>query len=120
MLNAEVMQPYLKRLDVVIINSGDEQGMVTTPGGTKLTSRAWADQLGLIHSPAMVFFNGQGQEVLRVDTDILIDRHGNAIEATNEKVLDNIRARLQFVVEEGYIALPQFQRWRARQGKNDM
>jgi len=65
-----------------------------------------------------VFFYEQGKEVLRVDTDILMDKHGNTINADDEKVLDNIRARLQFVVDKGYVALPQFQRWRAQQSKN--
>jgi thioredoxin-related protein len=118
MLKADVLQPYLLRLDVVFINSSDKQSRIILPEGKKLSGRAWADQLGLIHSPAMVFFYDQGKEVLRVDTDILIDKHGNTINADDEKVLDNIRARLQFVVDEGYVALPQFQRWRAQQSKN--
>lgn len=120
MLDADVLQPYLKQLDVVFINSGNEQGRITTPEGRKLSGKVWADKLGLIHSPAMVFFYGQGKEVLRVDTDILIDSHGKSIKADNEKVLDNIRARLQFVVEKGYLTLPQFQRWRAQQRKKEM
>jgi len=120
MLKAEVLQPYLKRLDMVFISSSEEQNRISTPEGKTLSGREWADQLGLIHSPAMVFFYGQGKEVLRVDTDILIDRHGNTIKADDKKVLDNIRARLQFVVEKGYVALPQFQRWRAQQNKTEM
>ena len=118
MLKADVLQTYLRRLDVVFINSSDKQSRVITPEGNTLSGKAWTDQLGLIHSPAMVFFYDQGNEVLRVDTDILLDKHGNTIKADDEKVLDNIRARLQFVVDEGYVALPQFQRWRAQQRKN--
>jgi len=118
MLKAGVLQPYLKRLDVVYIRSSDDKSRIITPGGKKLSGKAWADQLGLIHSPAMVFFYKPGKEVLRVDTDILMDKHGKTIKADDEKVLDNIRARLQFVVDKGYVALPQFQRWRAQQRKN--
>jgi thioredoxin-related protein len=118
MLKADVLQPYLRRLDVVFINSSDTQSHIITPEGSKLSSKAWADQLGLIHSPAMLFFFDQGKEVLRVDTDILLDKHGNTIKADDEHVLDNIRARLQFVVDKGYVALPQFQRWRAQQSKS--
>lgn len=118
MLKADVMQPYLRRLDVVFINSSDTISRIITPDGEKVSGRVWADQLGLIHTPAMVFFYEQGREVLRVDTDILLDKHGNSIKADDDKVLDNIRARLQFVVEKGYVDLPQFQRWRAQQRKN--
>jgi thioredoxin-related protein len=118
MLKAGVLQPYLRRLDVVFINSSDAQSRIITPEGKTLSGKAWADKLGLIHSPAMVFFYDQGKEVLRVDTDILLDKHGNTIKADDEHVLDNIRARLQFVVDKGYVALPQFQRWRAQQRKS--
>jgi len=117
MLKAEVMQPYLQHLDVAFVDSSDLQHQLTTPDGKTLSAKAWADRLGLIHSPALVFFHGQGTEVVRVDTDILIDLHGNTVKPDNPHVLDNIRARLQFVVEEGYLALPQFQRWRAQQKK---
>jgi hypothetical protein len=55
--------------------------------------------------------------VVRVDTDILINQHGVPVKADDEHVLDNIRARLQFVVEQGYVTMPQFQRWRAQQYK---
>ena len=115
MLKAEVMQPYLLRLDVAFVSSSDAQGRITTPDGKSLNGRAWADELGLIHSPAMVFFYAQGKEVLRVDTDILLNKEGVTIKSDDEKVLDNIRARLQFVADKGYVSLPQFQRWRAQQ-----
>lgn len=117
MLKADVLQSYLQRLDVVFINGTDMQSRITTPGGKELNGKAWADQLGLIHTPAMVFFTKEGKEALRVDTDILLDKNGNEIEANDEKILSNIYARLQFVVDEGYIAMPQFQRWRAQKGK---
>ena len=118
MLKAEVLQPYLLRLDVAFVSSSDTQSPITTPEGKQLSGKAWADQLDLIHSPAMVFFYEEGKEVLRVDTDILLDKDGNDIKADDEKVLDNIRARLQFVADKGYVGLPQFQRWRAQQKRN--
>ena len=117
MLKAEVMQPYLLRLDVAFVNSSDTQSHITTTEGKVLNGKNWADQLGLIHSPAIVFFYEQGKEVLRVDTDILLNKDGITIKADDEKVIDNIRARLQFVIDKGYVSLPQFQRWRVQQRK---
>ena len=117
MLKAEVMQPYLRRMDLAFVSSSDSQNHITTPEGKQLSGKLWADQLGLIHTPAMVFFYEQGKEALRVDTDILMDMHGATVKANDKHVLDNIRARLQFVVDKGYMALPQFQRWRAQQRK---
>lgn len=115
MLKNEMMQPYLLQLDVSFVSSSDSQSRITTPEGQVRTGKEWVDQLALIHSPAMVFFYGQGQEVLRVDTDILLDKFGVTVKPDDERVLDNIRARLQFVTDKGYVSLPQFQRWRAQQ-----
>jgi thioredoxin-related protein len=117
MLKAPVMQPYTQQLDIAQVSSADTSVRITTPDGNNQNGKEWSDQLGLIHSPAMVFFNEHGKEVLRVDTDILIDSHGRDVSANNEAILDNIRARLQFVLDKGYVTLPQFQRWRAQQSK---
>jgi thioredoxin-related protein len=117
MFKADVVQPYLKRLDVVYVNPGDNKGRLTTPAGKTLAARAWADHLGLIHTPAMVFFDQQGKEAVRVDTDILIDKHGKEVQADHKYVLSNLSARLQFVVDGGYRDMPQFQRWRAQQNR---
>ena len=65
----------------------------------------------------MVFFNEQGREVLRVDSEILINADGKVVAADDPLVLDNLRARLQFVLDKGYVAIPQFQRWRSQQSK---
>ena len=117
MLKAPVMQPYTERLSIVHVSSTDATSAITTPGGKQQTGKAWTNQLGLIHRPAMLFFNEQGKEVLRVDTDILIDQDGKDVSDNNVNILDNIRARLAFVVEKGYVTMPQFQRWRAQQNK---
>lgn len=117
MLKAPVLQPYTQRLNIVFVSSANMASHIITPDGNKQSINEWVDQLSLIHSPAMVFFNKLGKEVLRVDTDILIDKYGKEVSVNDESVLGNIRARLQFVLERGYISLPQFQRWRAQQSK---
>jgi len=115
MLKATVLQSYIQKFDVAYVSSADSISRITTPKGESQSAKAWSDQLGLIHSPAMIFFNEQGHEVLRVDTDILIDKQGKQVPIDDERALENIRARLQFVQEKGYFSMPQFQRWRARQ-----
>ena len=117
MLKQPVMQKYTQQLNIVYVNKTDSSTQVTTPDGNKLSSKAWADQLGLLHSPAMVFFNKKSKEALRVDTDILIDEYGRDILVNDVAILDNLRARLQFFLEEGYKSLPQFQRWRSQESR---
>jgi len=119
MLKAPVLKNDIQKYNVVYVNTGDSTSNITTPGGKKQSGKSWANQLGLIHSPAMLFFNEQGKEVLRVDTDILIDEFGKDVAADNTHILDNLRGRLHFVLQKGYITLPQYQRWRAQQAKKE-
>ena len=118
MLKAQGLQRDTKNFNIVHVSSADMMSQITTPEGKKISGREWANQLGLIHSPAMLFFNERGKEVLRVDTDILINEYGKAVSVNDADVLNNIRGRLQFVLQKGYIALPQYQRWRAQQSRN--
>ncbi|MCL4687702.1 MAG: thioredoxin fold domain-containing protein [Burkholderiales bacterium] len=40
---------------------------VTTPAGEATTMRDWARALGIAYTPSLVFFDGEGREVFRVD-----------------------------------------------------
>lgn len=117
MLKDKMMQSYLAQLNVIYINSSDAQNKLTTFKGKNISAMQWAEQLQLLHRPAIVFFDSKGEEVVRVDTDILISRHGEEVQADNQYVLSSLQARLRFVVDKGYITLPQFQRWRAQANK---
>lgn len=117
MLKAPVLKQYIEKMNIAYVSSSDTTTSITTPDGEKQKGKSWANQLGLIYSPTMLFFNEKGKEVLRVDTDILIDQYGKSIASNDVNILDNIRARLQYVVEKGYKTQPQFQRWRAQQSK---
>ena len=112
MLKAPVMQPYLQQMQLAFVSSGPNQRVVT-PEGRSLSGKAWSDQLGLLHSPSMVYFDERGREALRVDFDILIDSEGRSIDKDDARILDNVRARLEYMVSKGYESIPQFQRWRA-------
>ena len=43
---------------------------VTTPAGDETTAKDWANQLNITYLPAMVFFDPDGKEVMRVDTQM--------------------------------------------------
>jgi thioredoxin-related protein len=112
MLKAPIMQPYLQQMQLAFVSSSPKQGVIT-PEGRSLSGKAWSDQLELLHSPSMVYFDERGKEALRVDFDILIDSEGRSIDSDDARILDNIRARLEYMVNKGYESIPQFQRWRA-------
>jgi thioredoxin-related protein len=73
---------------------------VITPSGRRTTAREWADQLGLFYTPTVVFFDEQGEEILRVDSVVQFYR------------LNNV---LDYVLSGAYLEYPNFQRWRTVQ-----
>ena len=117
MLKAPVLKPYTQQINVMYMSTENISSKITRPDGKIQIGKEWLKQLGLIHTPSMVFFNEKGKEVLRIDTDILMNEYGKDVSVNDKNIVDNIRARLQFVLEKGYLTLPQFQRWRAQKAR---
>ena len=72
---------------------------VITPSGQRTTARRWAAQLGLFYAPAVVFFDEQGGEILRVDSVVGFYR---------------LRNVLNYITSKAYLQEPSYQRWRVR------
>lgn len=71
-----------------------------TPAGERTTARDWASDLGLFYAPAVIFFDEQGREILRLDSVVGFYRLGNV---------------LNYVTSQAYRQEPSYQRWRLRQ-----
>ena len=71
---------------------------VITPSGERLSARQWTEKLGLFYTPTLIFFDPQGQEIMRVDSVVQFYR---------------LRNVLDYVLSGGYREYPTFQRWRA-------
>lgn len=69
---------------------------VTRPDGTSTTAREWAADLGLTYAPSIVFFDRQGEEVMRIE-GLLRTFH--------------VQSVFEYVLEEGYVEQPSFQRY---------
>ena len=67
-----------------------------TPDNTRTTAKAWARQLGITYAPTIVFFNGQGKEVIRADSYF--------------KVF-HTQSLMDYVLSEAYRDEPNFQRY---------
>jgi len=76
----------------------DDKSKVWAPTGEKISPKEWSEKLGLNNSPAVVFFDERGKEVIRIDAEILKYR---------------MAGTLGFVFEKGCLVGSQFQRWRA-------
>ena len=77
---------------------------VITPDGRRTTEGGWAEQLGLFYAPTLLFFDRNGEEILRVDSVVQFYR---------------LRNVLDYVASGGYRDYPSFQSWRKAQGEVD-
>lgn len=76
------------------------QTPVITPAGKRTTANEWAADLGLFYAPAVIFFDEQGREILRLDSVAGFYRLSNVVD---------------FIATGGYQQEPSFQRWRQSQ-----
>lgn len=60
------VRALLERYDVVRFAFGARTGLTTTDG-RRTTAEAWARELGVTFAPTVVFFDGDGREVFRID-----------------------------------------------------
>jgi len=109
------VRELLRRFEAVRLNMDDSETRLITPSGDRISVREWAELLGLLHAPALVYFDERGREVLRVDSDLLIDAHGRPVEDADPEYVSNVAERFRYVLTKGYREFPQFQQWRLRQ-----
>ena len=73
---------------------------VITPAGRRTTAQEWAEDLGIYYAPAIVFFDEQGEEIIRVDAVVRLYR---------------LQGVVEYVLTKGYREAPTYQRWRQLQ-----
>jgi thioredoxin-related protein len=83
--------------EAVQLDASDEHGRVVTPNGDKTTPAAWYRRLGLSYQPAVLFFDQQGKEIMRIDSETQRFR---------------MEGSLQLVLEGANPEDAQLQRWR--------
>jgi len=96
------VRDLLARFDAVQLDRNDAITKLTDPAGRELTARAWADELELTYEPSVVFFDEDGREVHRIDSECGKDRMAGS---------------LQYVLEKAYLDHPQFLRWRREKAR---
>ena len=85
----------VRQADNVQFDIGSDESIVT-PNGETTTPRQWAERLGIDYTPSLVFFDQQGQEVMRIGAFIKTF-HFQSVYA--------------YVLERAYLEEPAFQRY---------
>lgn len=96
-LKDKSIRRLIGQYEAVQLDASDEQGRVVTPDGKKTSPAGWYRDLGLSYDPAILFFDGKGNEVMRLDSETLRYR---------------MEGSLQLVLEHAYEKDAQLQRWR--------
>ena len=76
--------------------------VITTPQGERMSQREFANRLNIGYTPSVVFFDSKGNEVHRVE-GFLKTFH--------------FQSSLAYVLEQGYLSEPSFQRYIAARGE---
>jgi thioredoxin-related protein len=99
-LQQSAISELFEQFDAVQLDMWSETPVIT-PDGRPTTAREWAAELGLFYAPSILFFDENGNEIIRVDSVVRFFR---------------LRNVLNFIVSHGYRSYPNFQKWRASMG----
>ncbi len=66
-LQNEEIRKLLGRFEIVQLDVTSDTPVIT-PTGERTTSKRWAESLGLFYTPTLLFFDGQGRSVMRLDS----------------------------------------------------
>lgn len=75
---------------------------VITPQGENTTAREWANRLGIFYAPTLMFFDSDGNEIIRIDSVVQFYRLWGVLDYVNKRA---------------YRSEPDYQEWRLKQRK---
>ena len=101
-LSNQAVQARLKDFRAVQLDVTDKEQKITTPSGQASTPGDWANQLQINYDIAVLFFDPQGKEVHRIDSECGKDR---------------LLGSMQYVLEQAYLRHEQFLQWRKEQAQ---
>ncbi|WP_026142996.1 MULTISPECIES: thioredoxin fold domain-containing protein [unclassified Thioalkalivibrio] len=87
-------------IDAVQLDADDADTPVLTPAGERTNPKEWAARLDVHWAPTLIFFDEQGEEIIRIDSVVHLNR---------------LRNVMDYVLTRGYEDYPTFERWRAQQ-----
>ncbi|MGB5742468.1 MAG: thioredoxin fold domain-containing protein [Sedimenticolaceae bacterium] len=97
-LQRQTVRQLLNRFDSVQLDMWSDVPVIK-PDGSRSTAREWAEELGIFYAPSILFFDENGNEIIRVDSVVHLFR---------------LRNVLNYVVSRGYLTEPNFLRWSSR------
>lgn len=100
-LSKELSIQEIEKMNVIQLNMWANTPIIT-PEGEKTTAKEWARSLNIFYAPSILFFDSEGEEIIRVDSVTYFYR---------------LWGVLDYVNQEGYKHSKDYQSWRLRQRK---
>lgn len=100
-LAEELSIQEITKMNVIQLNMWSDTPVIT-PRGKKTTAKEWARSLDLFYAPSIIFFDTEGNEIIRVDSVVHFYR---------------LTGVLDYVNKQGYKEAGDYQDWRLRQRK---
>lgn len=66
-LQNEEIRALLEKFEIVQLDVTSDTPVIT-PAGEQTTSKRWAESLGLFYTPTLLFFDGHGRSIMRLDS----------------------------------------------------
>ena len=98
-LSKELSIQEIEQMNVIQLNMWADTAVIT-PQGKKTTAKEWASSLDIFYAPSIVFFDADGEEIIRVDSVTYFYR---------------LWGVLDYVNQEGYKHTTDYQQWRLQQ-----
>jgi len=99
-LTDKAARDTMKNFRTVQLDASEKLIKITTPDSKVITPKTWANQLQINYDLAVVFFDAEGKEVHRLDSEFGKDRFIGS---------------MQYVLEKAYLRHEQFLQWRKEQ-----
>ena len=100
-LNQESIISQLDNMQAIQLDMWSDTAVIR-PDGKRTTAREWADELGIFHTPSILFFDESGAEIMRIDSIVQYYRLWGVLDYINQRA---------------YRSQPDYQAWRLSQRK---
>ncbi|MFC1588945.1 thioredoxin family protein [Pseudomonadota bacterium] len=98
-LNEPELLDELEKINSLQLNMWADTPLVK-PDGQATTAKQWAAELGLFYAPTLIFFDPEGQEIIRIDSVVKFYR---------------LLGVLKYINQRGYLTEKNFQSWQLKQ-----
>jgi len=98
-LSQELNIAEIEKMNVIQLNMWADTPVIT-PQGKQTTAKEWAKSLNIFYAPSIVFFNTDGNEIIRLDSVTYFYR---------------LWGVLDYINQQGYKATDNYQDWRLQQ-----